>query len=110
MIYMIIGSRRSGLALMEQERMRKWSFITNHGLVLAAIADNPDSTARAIGDMVGITERATHKIITDLEDEGYITRSKAGRRNAYSIHADASLNEIFGKKAKAKELLAMLGL
>ena len=89
--------------------MRKWSFVTNHGLVLAAIAGNPDSTARAIGDMVGITERATHKIITDLEDEGYITKSKSGRRNAYSIHADIPLGEIFGEKADAKELLSMLG-
>ena len=90
--------------------MRKWSFVTNHGLVLAAIAGNPDSTARAIGDMVGITERATHKIITDLEDEGYITKSKSGRRNAYAVHVDVSLNEILGEKATAKELLAMLGL
>jgi len=90
--------------------MRKWSFVTNHGLVLAAIANSSDSTARAIGDMVGITERATHKIITDLEDEGYITRSKTGRRNAYSIHTNVSLNEVFGQKATAKELLAILGL
>ena len=90
--------------------MRKWSFVTNHGLILAAIAGNPDSTARAIGDMVGITERATHKIITDLEDEGYITKSKSGRRNAYSIHADVPLGETFGEKARAKELLSMLGL
>ena len=88
--------------------MRKWSFVTNHGLVLAAVANSPDSTARAIGDMVGITERATHKIITDLEDEGYITKSKSGRRNAYSIHADIPLGEIFGEKADAKELLSML--
>ena len=90
--------------------MRKWSFITNHGLVLTAIAGNTDSTARAIGDMVGITERAIHKIITDLEDEGYITRSKSGRRNTYSIHVDVPLGEIFGEDARAKELLAMLGL
>ena len=90
--------------------MRKWSFVTNHGLVLAAIANSPDSTARAIGDMVGITERATHKIITDLEDEGYITRSKSGRRNAYSIHADVPLGEIFGEGVKTKEFLGILGL
>lgn len=89
--------------------MRKWSFVTNHGLVLAAIANSPDSTARAIGDMVGITERATHKIITDLEHEGYITKSKSGRRNQYTINADVSLNEVFGENAKAKELLTMLG-
>ncbi|MFC1998891.1 helix-turn-helix transcriptional regulator [Chloroflexota bacterium] len=90
--------------------MRRWSFITNHGLVLATIAGNPDSTARAIGDTVGITERAVHRIIADLEDAGYITKGKSGRRNAYSIHADIPLNEIFGQKAATRDLLKMLGL
>ncbi len=88
--------------------MRRWSFITNHGLVLAAIAGNPDGTARVIGDMVGITERATHRIIADLEDAGYITKGKSGRRNAYSIHVDIPLNEIFGAKATSRELLRIL--
>jgi len=89
--------------------MRKWSFITNHGLVLAAIAAGPESTAREIGDMVGITERATHRIIADLEEEGYITRSKSGRRNVYSIHMNVLLEEIFGEKTTSGQLLAILG-
>jgi len=51
--------------------MADWSFITNHGLVLAAIAKHPRSTARELGDDVGITERTAHKIIIDLEEAGY---------------------------------------
>lgn len=90
--------------------MRKWSFVTNHALVLAAIAGNPDDTTRTIGDVVGITERAAHKIIADLEKEGYISKSKCGRRNRYTVKADVSLNEVLGTGATAQELLAMLGL
>ncbi len=63
----------------------KWNFITNHGLVLSYIYRNPRSTAREIASYVGITERTTHKIISDLEAAGYIQRYRSGRRNVYRV-------------------------
>ncbi|UCG10206.1 MAG: MarR family transcriptional regulator [Dehalococcoidia bacterium] len=89
--------------------MNKWSFITNHGLVLAAVARHPRKTARQIGDVVGITERATHKIINDLEAAGYVTKLKMGRRNEYQVHPEVPLKEGTNGGTAAKELLAMLG-
>jgi len=89
--------------------MSGWSFITNHSLVLVAIARHPRRTARYIGDAVGITERATHKIIADLEAAGYITKVKAGRRNEYIIHPDMPLKGKLCGDAAVRELLVMLG-
>lgn len=89
--------------------MNKWSFITNHALVLGVIAKHPHRTARDIGNTVGITERAIHKIINDLEMAGYITKVKAGRRNEYIIHPDVPLKEKVRGDAAARELLLMLG-
>jgi DNA-binding MarR family transcriptional regulator len=71
--------------------MTDWSFITNHGLVLAAIAKHPRSTARELGNDVGITERTAHKIIIDLEDAGYITKTKVGATTNTPIHPDMPL-------------------
>ena len=88
--------------------MPEWSFITNHGLVLAAIARHPRSTAREIGDEVGITERAAHRIINDLDEAGYITKTKVGRKNHYQIHPDVPLKDEVSDSAVG-ELLAMLG-
>ena len=88
--------------------MADWGFITNHGLVLAAIAKQPSSTARDIGDEVGITERSAHKIINDLEAEGYVTKTRVGRQNKYRIHPDTPLKEE-GSDAAVGELLVMLG-
>ena len=65
--------------------MAEFSFITNHGLILAAIAKAPYSTARELGDAVGITERAAHRIVRDLEKAGYISTNKVGRQNHYQI-------------------------
>ena len=88
--------------------MADWSFITNHGLVLASIAKHPRSTAREIGDKVGVTERTAHKIIIDLETAGYITKTRVGRRNKYTIHSDMPLSEE-SSEAAVGELLVMLG-
>jgi len=88
--------------------MTEWSFITNHGLVLAAIARRPRSTAREIGDDVGVTERTAHKIIVDLEEAGYITKTKTGRKNKYTVHPDMPLAEE-ATSAAVGELLVMLG-
>ena len=88
--------------------MAEWSFITNHGLVLATIARHPQSTAREIGDSVGITERSAHKIINDLDEAGYITKLKVGRNNKYRIHPDVPLKDE-DSDAAVGELLVMLG-
>jgi len=88
--------------------MAEWGFITNHGLVLATIARHPRSTAREIGDAVGVTERAAHKIIKDLEDAGYIDKARVGRQNRYRIHPDMPLKGN-SSDAAVGELLVVLG-
>lgn len=86
--------------------MSEWTFITNHGLVLASIAKNQEKTAREISGDVGITERTTHKIIVALEQEGYIERVKVGRQNTYRIHPNVPIRT---GDAAVGELLTMLG-
>ena len=63
-----------------------WAFLTNHAYVLLCIARDPDSRARDIAAQVGITERATQGILADLIADGYVTRTKVGRRNNYKIN------------------------
>jgi len=40
---------------------------------------------RTIAEHVGITERAAQRIVAELIAEGYLTRTKKGRRNRYEI-------------------------
>ena len=82
---------------MQQENTPKWTFITNHGLVLSYIFHNTTSTAREIANYIGVTERTTHKIISDLEDEGYIKRNKIGRRNVYNVELGGGEEKLAGQ-------------
>ena len=86
--------------------MSDWTFVTNHALVLASIAKKTDQTAREIGDDVGVTERTAHKIILDLERDGYITKTKVGVKNKYRIHPALPIKSTEGEVG---ELLTILG-
>ena len=63
----------------------RWTFITNHGLVLSYVFHNPSHTVREIANHIGVTERTTQKIISDLVATGHIERTRQGRRNLYSL-------------------------
>ncbi|HEY86489.1 MAG TPA: winged helix-turn-helix transcriptional regulator [Dehalococcoidia bacterium] len=86
--------------------MNKWTFVTNHALVLASIAKNTDKTAREIGDDAGITERTAHKIINDLERDGYITKNKVGVQNVYRLYPELPIKTA---DAAVGDLLKLLG-
>ncbi|WP_422750649.1 helix-turn-helix transcriptional regulator [Micromonospora sp. WMMD1219] len=70
----------------EDGSRRNWTFLTNHGHVLLAIARNPTARLRDVADEVGVTERAAQAIVADLEAGGYLRRTRVGRRNKYTIN------------------------
>ncbi len=86
----------------------RWTFITNHGLVLSYIYHHPTSTAREIADQIKVTERTVHKIISDLERAGYIARRKSGRRNVYSVDPNLPLRHHTKKDIIVSELIEAL--
>ncbi|MEA3503485.1 MAG: helix-turn-helix domain-containing protein [Actinomycetota bacterium] len=70
---------------------RPWTFLTSHARVLILISQNPDSRVRDLADLAGITERSTQRIIVELEEDGYLTHDKVGRRNHYNLSTTATL-------------------
>ncbi len=71
---------------------RSWGFLTNHAHVLIQIARNHRSTVREIATAAGITERATHSVLSDLRHDGIIHATRDGRRNVYSIDIPTLVN------------------
>jgi DNA-binding transcriptional ArsR family regulator len=67
----------------------KWTLLTGHGHVLVEIARNPGARLRDISAVVKLTERTVQAIVTDLEEAGYITREREGRRTRYTVNPDS---------------------
>jgi DNA-binding MarR family transcriptional regulator len=93
---------------MAEEPAPGWAFLTNHAQVLVCIAHDPGIRLRDIGERVGITERAAHRIVAELDAAGYISRRREGRRNHYTINAHFPLPDPIARERNIGELLAIL--
>lgn len=83
--------------------------MTNHARVLETISTDPTIRLRDIAADVGITERTAAQIVNDLEDAGYLTRMRDGRRNLYQVHEDMPLRHPRHSHHTVGELIGFLG-
>jgi DNA-binding MarR family transcriptional regulator len=86
----------------------RWLFLTNHAHVLLCVARDPQARTRDIAEQVGITERATQRILADLVAEGYVSRAKIGRRNRYKINPRGHLRHPIFRNLTIGPLLEVL--
>jgi predicted transcriptional regulator len=82
-----------------------WTFFSNHAHVLIFVAQNPDARIRDIADAVGITERFAHSVLSDLVDAGYLTATRSGRRNEYTVNEDLTFRHPLESHVEVRELL-----
>lgn len=85
-----------------------WTFLTNHAHVLLCISRDGDVRLRDIATLVGITERAAQKIVSDLVTDGYLAVERVGRRNRYGIKARQPLRHPLEHNHRIGELLDLL--
>ena len=64
----------------------QWTLLTNHGRILLIISRDQDLRIRDVALAAGVTERRAQSIIVDLEQAGYISKKREGRRNVYSVN------------------------
>lgn len=86
----------------------RWRFVTNHAHVLECIATNPTARLRDIALAVGITERTAAQIVNDLEQAGYLTKTRVGRNNQYEVHGELPLRHAQHRHHTVGELIAFL--
>ena len=91
----------------EAEPLR-WTFLSNHGHVLLYLSQNPEARLRDVAGAVGVTERAVQKIVADLEQAGYLERSREGRRNHYAIDPERPLRHPIESHQAVRSLLALV--
>ena len=86
----------------------RWDFLTNHAHVLVCVARDPGIRLRDIASAIGITERAAHRILSELVDEGYVVRERKGRRNHYQVKTELPLRHPLAEEREVGDLLEVL--
>jgi predicted DNA-binding transcriptional regulator len=87
---------------------RAFAFLTNHGKTVLLIAEDPQIRIRDIARVLGITERATQSIVSDLDRAGYVKRERVGRRNHYSVSTHLPLGLPTQRDTDIQSLLTIL--
>jgi DNA-binding MarR family transcriptional regulator len=95
-------------ALEPKTTAHPWSFVTSHALALIELARNPDITIRALATRLELTERHTHRVVTDLVEAGYVARTRIGRRNRYEIDSSRQLRTPSLARHEVGDLLQLL--
>lgn len=82
--------------------------MSNHAHVLVCLNRDPRCLLKEVAAVVGITERATQRIVSDLEEAGILTRHREGRRNRYEIDKTQPLRHILESHRTIGEVLQVL--
>lgn len=90
------------------EGLGSWTFLTNHAHVLVALHRDPDLRQRDIAGLVGITEGAVQRILNELEQTGYLSIERVGRRNHYEVKTDIELRHPLDAGHTVGEILESL--
>src|SRR5919201_2239793 len=85
-----------------------WVFLTNHARALFFIAQNPEIRIRELAHGLDVTERAAQTIVNDLVEAHYLTRTRVGRRNRYTVRTEMPLRHPLLRDVHVGELLDLL--
>jgi DNA-binding MarR family transcriptional regulator len=88
---------------------KTWTFLTNHAQVLLCLAEDPDIRLRDVAERVGITERATQRILAELVGAGYVETTRVGRRNRYTVDREHAMRHTAQLGHEIGTLLQALG-
>lgn len=85
-----------------------WSFLSDHALVLLAIAAEPSMRIRDLAAEMGLDEPVVQGVVDDLTVGGYVTCRRVGRRLFYRVDGEAHLHHPSGQRRQLWELIQLL--
>jgi hypothetical protein len=100
------GDYRQGTGMKKGE----WTFVSNHARLLAYVAKHRTASAQEMAFATGLSMRAVSQIITDLRDGGYVSWTRMGRRNHYTVHADRPMRHPLERRYQVGRVLAAIGV
>ena len=86
-----------------------WTFVTSHAVLLLEVKRAPHSTVRELAARAGLTERQTHRVLSDLVEANYLERTRVGRRNKYRVNEAAPMRHPAVRTQEIGDLLTALG-
>lgn len=84
------------------------ALLSEHTHVLLYLYEHPESTVRELAKALEASERQTFRRLSELQQAGYLTRARQGRRNRYLLNIDSPMEEGQARGLTLAHFLAML--
>ena len=81
------------------------TLLSNHGQVLFFLANNPTNTIQQIAQRTGLSISGVQKIIVDLENDKFLSRTKIGRTYRYEVDSNNPMFFVWGKEYSIADAL-----
>lgn len=88
---------------------KSWTFLSHHAHILIALDRDPDLTIDRLAEILGLTSRSVVNVLNDLVGDGYLSKSKDGRNNHYTINRNAALRHETSQGRNVGDLIESLG-
>lgn len=95
-------------AVVSEPNAHHWTFLSNHAHVVVCLSRDSNLRLRDLAQLVGITERGIHRVLSELEEAEVIEKFRDGRRNFYKVNYDASLRHPLEHHATVGDLIGLL--
>ncbi len=92
----------------DRDARAPWTFLTNHAHVLLCIAKDPGIRMREVAEQVGVTERAVQRIVSELEEAGYLHRERDGRQNRYEVRSNLPFRHPIERDCEVSALIKIV--
>jgi DNA-binding transcriptional ArsR family regulator len=85
-----------------------WTFLSNHAHVVVCLSRDSNLRLRDLAQLVGITERGIHRVLSELEEAKIVEKFRDGRRNYYKVNYSAYLRHPLEHHATVGDLIGLL--
>lgn len=86
----------------------EWSFLTRHAVVYLHLVEHPRHTVRQVSDHLGMADRTVAAVIADLKREGYLSVTKLGKQNMYTVNIHLPMRRRLYARYSVAEFFALL--
>jgi DNA-binding transcriptional ArsR family regulator len=87
---------------------KNWTLLSNHGRILAYLAQKPQVTTQSLAYVTGLSIRGVQIILDDLEKGGYLVRQKVGRNNRYEVNPQKPLRHHLESHLMVSDILLVI--
>ncbi len=88
--------------------MQSVELLSRYAHLLLILVRDPDITIRDLSIVLDITERTVHRILNQLQQNGFVSIERLGRKNIYHVLLDSQSSARFENGCRVGDVVGLV--